>query len=486
MLYDVFICHASEDKESFVRPLAEALRNRNVAVWYDDFELKLGDSIRRALDRGLRECRFGLVVLSSAFFDKRWPQYELDALAQREMRGQDKVLLPVWHGVTHDAIMQYSPALADRRAASSANGLLSVVDEVLGVVHPQQSPLIVARDTALEWGMSPPVITDEYWLEVVEASNRLPGYGMAIPEQSCWTRWSFPLPDKEGGPQQWGERLAWTAMQMGWVDAAESIPITPLSPPAVVLAFVSSHPGLLETCMDFPEFTAEYAPQLTIPGFGGPLEKRFEERYRKSCDKQKKTRARGSAEGSALTANEAAPLCEEQWMLRHPKFGNYNARTIASAYFASEMWGPRVSPYEGADHVFWLLSSASAWLPADLHAALIQGMKDWVNGWPWHDAREKWATSGKLSEAIWNSVEKRRSFQWTPEAKKDALNRISVTVNELGLLETPAVIFSRFAEQRFPQHNIEMERNLRRKRSGRHTRPPRRTGRTNEDAGATG
>jgi len=59
------------------------------------FSLKLGDSIRRAIDKGLSQSRFGVVVLSKAFFKKKWPQYELDGLAEREMKGKDKVILPV-------------------------------------------------------------------------------------------------------------------------------------------------------------------------------------------------------------------------------------------------------------------------------------------------------------------------------------------------------------------------------------------------------
>jgi hypothetical protein len=74
MLFDLFICHASEDKKSFVRPLAKALREQNVEVWFDEFSLKIGDSIRRSLDRGLSQSRFGVVVLSKAFFAKQWPQ----------------------------------------------------------------------------------------------------------------------------------------------------------------------------------------------------------------------------------------------------------------------------------------------------------------------------------------------------------------------------------------------------------------------------
>src|SRR5713226_1673003 len=253
MLYDVFICHASEDKDSFVRPLAEALRKENVEVWYDEFSLKLGDSIRQSIDKGLRQSRFGVIVLSKAFFAKRWPQYELDGLTEREMRGEDKVILPVWHDIEHRDVVEHSLSLAGRRAATSSGGLDRVVKEILAVIRPQGSPLIRAHDVLLEWGLTPPVISDEYWLDVVEASNRMPGYGAAIPEETTWGGWSFPLPSREGSPVQRGERLAWTAMQMRWVSIAEEVPITPLTPPEQVLKFINSYPGLFETCSLFPD-----------------------------------------------------------------------------------------------------------------------------------------------------------------------------------------------------------------------------------------
>lgn len=283
MLYDLFICHASEDKDSFVRPLAHALREKNIEVWYDEFSLKLGDSIRRALDKGLSQSRFGVIVLSKAFFEKRWPQYELDGLAEREMIGRDKVILPIWHDITHHEVLSFSPSLAGRRAVSTTKGLTTVVAEILAVIHPQGSPLIAARDVLLKQGVIPPVITDRYWLTVVEASNRIHGFGANIPDESVWDRWSFPLPPKSDDPEEWGERLAWAAMQMAWIDTAVHIPISVVSPPNLVLDFVTSHPGLLEVCQQYPLLTAEYAPQLTIPNFGGDLEETFEAAFLKSC-----------------------------------------------------------------------------------------------------------------------------------------------------------------------------------------------------------
>ena len=131
--YDAFISHASEDKD-FVRPLADALVSRNRRVWYDEFILKIGDSLRRSIDKGLRESRFGIVVLSNAFFQKQWPQYELDGLVARQM-SSGKIILPIWHNVSHADVLDYSPTLADKLAldsqSQSVNELAKVLDEAL-------------------------------------------------------------------------------------------------------------------------------------------------------------------------------------------------------------------------------------------------------------------------------------------------------------------------------------------------------------------
>jgi hypothetical protein len=157
--WDAFICHASEDKEGFVRPLAESLSQRGLAVWYDDFTLPVGDSLRRSIDRGLSRSRFGIVILSPAFFVKEWPQRELDGLVAREIDGR-KVILPVWHGVTFEEVQRYSPTLADRVAAKSSEGLEGVVRKLIsamGVVG-QLEGAVAAR--ALRPEKTPPPFED--------------------------------------------------------------------------------------------------------------------------------------------------------------------------------------------------------------------------------------------------------------------------------------------------------------------------------------
>lgn len=117
--YDAFISHASEDKDDLVRPLAEELIKNGLSIWYDEFKLKVGDSLRRSIDAGLVRSKFGIVILSPSFFAKNWPQYELDGLVEKEMAG-NKVILPLWHKVSKNEVMKYSPALADKVALNTA------------------------------------------------------------------------------------------------------------------------------------------------------------------------------------------------------------------------------------------------------------------------------------------------------------------------------------------------------------------------------
>ncbi len=113
--------------------MARELRAKGLEVWYDDFSLKLGDSLRQSIDRGLAQSRFGVVILSTHFFEKHWPQQELNGLATRESNGQ-RVILPVWHGVGFTEVSGYSPILADRKAVQTQEGLERVVEKILEVV----------------------------------------------------------------------------------------------------------------------------------------------------------------------------------------------------------------------------------------------------------------------------------------------------------------------------------------------------------------
>lgn len=132
--YDVFISHASEDKDEVVRPLALKLQSMGLKVWYDEFELKIGDSLRRKIDKGLANSRFGIVVLSKAFINKGWTNYELDGIVTKVNSGQ-QIILPIWHNITKQEVIDYSPSLADKLARNTAiNTIEEIATEIYDVV----------------------------------------------------------------------------------------------------------------------------------------------------------------------------------------------------------------------------------------------------------------------------------------------------------------------------------------------------------------
>ena len=131
--YDAFISHASEDKDKLVRPLANQLTRMGFQIWYDEFELKVGDSLRESIDRGLVNSRYGIVILSPSFFSKNWPQYELNGLTSREIAGQ-KVILPVWYKITKDDLLEYSPTLVDKVAVTTEKKSIKSIATALSKV----------------------------------------------------------------------------------------------------------------------------------------------------------------------------------------------------------------------------------------------------------------------------------------------------------------------------------------------------------------
>ena len=138
-VWDVFISHASEDKDSVARPLAEELQARGITVWLDELEIKIGDSLRRKIDDGLLRSRFGIVILSRPFFSKGWTQHELDGLVTRSVAGEQSIL-PLWHNITKAEVVAYSPSLADKIARSTAQFTIEeIAQEIADVVTPDMS-----------------------------------------------------------------------------------------------------------------------------------------------------------------------------------------------------------------------------------------------------------------------------------------------------------------------------------------------------------
>ncbi|HEY3298788.1 MAG TPA: toll/interleukin-1 receptor domain-containing protein [Armatimonadota bacterium] len=145
--WDAFLSHASEDKDSFVEPLAIELRKYGLKIWFDKFTLRVGSSLRESIDEGLAKSQFGIVVLSHDFFAKNWPQKELNALFSRQVNGRD-VIFPIWHGLSKNDLLGYSPLLSDIVAVNSDQGIAAVARSLVEIIRPEAFQFEATRQDA--------------------------------------------------------------------------------------------------------------------------------------------------------------------------------------------------------------------------------------------------------------------------------------------------------------------------------------------------
>lgn len=126
-----FISHDSRDKDSFVRELANELNKLECPVWYDEFSLKVGDSLRENIEKGLKESKKCIVVLSPNFLaNEGWGKREFDTIYTREIVEKNNIILPIWHNVNVDDVYSYSPVLADKVGLNSTEGIQALAKKL--------------------------------------------------------------------------------------------------------------------------------------------------------------------------------------------------------------------------------------------------------------------------------------------------------------------------------------------------------------------
>jgi len=113
-----FISYDSRDKEAVAKKIAFGLQKMFCPVWYDEYSLKIGDNLRDSIERGLKECKKCVLVLSPNFISNNgWTKKEFDSIFTREILEEQQLVLPVWFNVTERQVYDYSPSLLNVKGA---------------------------------------------------------------------------------------------------------------------------------------------------------------------------------------------------------------------------------------------------------------------------------------------------------------------------------------------------------------------------------
>lgn len=109
-----FISHDTEDKDGIARPIATGLAKMGFSVWFDEFSLKPGDRLRESIEKGMKDCRKCILVLTPNFLaNSGWTAAEFNMIFTREIIEEKSLVVPVWAGVDKKEVYEYSPGLVN-------------------------------------------------------------------------------------------------------------------------------------------------------------------------------------------------------------------------------------------------------------------------------------------------------------------------------------------------------------------------------------
>ncbi len=138
--WDVFMSHASEDKEEFVDALVAGLGDAGLAVWYDKKQITAGDSLPSKVSEGLRKSRLIVAAVSLNFLAKGWPKRELDAGMSDELTNGAKRVVAVLLNIRFERLAEHSLLLSEKLAIYADKGIPHVVAEIKRAVDVAKLP----------------------------------------------------------------------------------------------------------------------------------------------------------------------------------------------------------------------------------------------------------------------------------------------------------------------------------------------------------
>lgn len=113
-----FISHDSRDKNSIAKPIVHGLTRLACPVWYDEYSLQIGDSLRESIEKGIKETNKCILILTPNFLkNPGWTKLEFNSVFTKDILKSNRSILPVWYKVTKEEVYDYSPMLLDTVAS---------------------------------------------------------------------------------------------------------------------------------------------------------------------------------------------------------------------------------------------------------------------------------------------------------------------------------------------------------------------------------
>ena len=314
--------------------------------------------------------------------------------------------------------------------------------------------MVIARNILIEKGLSPPIVTDEWWLDIVEIKEA----SLRYPDLNPHWRWIFPLPFPSGSRAvERGTNIAWAALQLDWAQDGKDRKICQLTHPETVHSYLREWPGLLECAQRNPATLAIYAPQLTIPG----LDEGFANHFDELTSPEKISSCDALRYGRAETVDGNPPLCGNFVAWRHPTYGNYTPGELSYEFVNAHDGSYSRRVFNGFQCLVWLLCDDSRWMPEELRETLIRGFRERVSWW----VREVSDTSDAVLAALYKRPKSR--FSYTRALRAELTGSCVRALQELEIDKDADKVVSNFIAGGYLEGYYEEEERIREARKKR-------------------
>jgi hypothetical protein len=133
---DLFISHASADREQYILPLSHALTTHGVSFWLDVNEIDWGSNIVLKINEGLRNTRYALLCLSKNLLARPWPESEMSTVLSMQNDKGEQRLLPLILN-SKEEVLDFYPFLAPLAYREFSAGVDVLASELATLVHRQ-------------------------------------------------------------------------------------------------------------------------------------------------------------------------------------------------------------------------------------------------------------------------------------------------------------------------------------------------------------
>lgn len=362
----VFISYASEDRIAFVRPLVEELKTLLPTIWFDEYEIRPGMSIRESIDKGLADSGVGVLILSQNYFLKKWTALELNALFQKLTFSKTK-LIPIWYNITYPEIIKVSPLMADILAIQAHADFKALAQEIYKAIYSYDPILKITRDYLDVMGFSPPEFYDDWWVNVFEF------WGV----NTFQIPWSLPINPVMNHTTASVEdtksyKLAWAALRYNWIILSRRNAFNQFSDPVKLIQYITNTPGMLTICRYNIDYLALYAPQLLF--YESILTPLFLRYY--NFSKQGIAQLKIEPEFRSPIINLGKlPICKRNFAMIDEAFGNFKPEALLMHFIEGELLGPEASNLNYWSVLILLCSSMSRIYPSKVVSILLAGFQ---------------------------------------------------------------------------------------------------------------